>query len=159
VNGQNAAQPREKQIGANTYRVTPFGAWQATRIAAQLGSIVVKGVSTAAGLSTAMQAASGIDPDALETVLRAFADKSVVMQPEHKMAPRPLLGCFDQHFIGRLDEMIQWAQFAFEVNYGESIERGKVLFAGLLGLQLSQSPSTSETNGDSSESSPAEGTQ
>ncbi len=160
----------EKNIGGTRFVVKPFGAWQGMRVSTQLADVMSRaGFAALTGdkLGAALRASAGLDPAAVEAVVRQFAefttvyiDKPRTDGPGTVPVPFQLSAVFDDHFARRYDHLIDFVVFAFKVNYAESFERGKGLIGQLLGLKpLSQSPSTSEeSDGSSSESSQAGGT-
>jgi hypothetical protein len=164
-----AIEYREKRIGECTYRVTQFGAKQGrgllTRIVKLLGpslgallSSLAQGkhqeveAALAAGIGQGFyELAERLTEAEVGSVLDDFAKQTVLVLGDRE--PR-LSDMFDQHFAGRYDEMLGWAAFCLEVNFG-SFFAGSSSGAGLLArirTVLSASPSPSTSTGTSTAS-------
>lgn len=163
-----ATEVRERRIGSHTYRVTQFGAKQGRALFVRI--LKLAGPSLSAALSSIAQGKPGafeaviavglsqgfyefaarITEDEVGSVLDDCAKHTVVVIGEKE--PR-LSDIFDQHFAGRYDEMLSWAAFVLECNYGSFFVGSNG--AGLLSrfrAVLSASPSPSTSTGTSNAS-------
>lgn len=168
-----AIDTRERTIGEHTYRVTKFGAKQGrallVRIVKLTGpslgaalSALAKGnrgdveAAIAQGLSGGLyELAERLTEAEVGSVLDDFAKYTVVVIGEKE--PR-LSDVFDHHFAGCYDEMLAWAAFVLECNYGSFFAGANG--AGLLSrlrTVLSVSPSPSTSTGTSTGSQRAQG--
>jgi len=172
-------ESREKTIGGTCYRVLQLGAKDGRSMLVQLtkllGPALANGLSglgesKATEVESAMASALGnalhdlalrLDDREVAAILDKLAlSTELVLGADH--VPR-LDKVFDDHFAGKYDELLQWAAFALEVNFG-SFFGGSSGASGLLG-RLSQlmrsastSPITSSLSGTSTGSPPAGGT-
>lgn len=163
-------ETKDKQVGDCVYRVTQLGGKASRAVQLRLARAVAaalcsdKGIDLGAvwedakgfrfDLSAAFTAISAID---LEFVCDTFAEKTIVMLPDHgENAPKPikLLTIYDGHFGGsRQLEQWQWLLFAFEVNFGggfffEALARAKAA------KEVSKSASRPAPTGSSGVSAP-----
>lgn len=168
-------EPKDREIGEHTYRVTPFGCGKAMRMADAIKSAVAPALEaaiTGMGRSDAAMAAGLIAKmnfAAIYSIGADFAEHTKVLMGTNSSGqgvPVPLAKSFDAHFAGRLDELIEFVVFGFLVNYESSIARGKdlggrlkAMTAHLLPSDPSEaSPSPTTSTGPSNGSSSAGGT-
>jgi len=124
-------QTKEKKIGEHTYVVTQFGALVGKNVLFRLTTMIgpamagmLKGGLSAAGLCEAITVFSGTAKEAdFDWLCGPFASCSKVKQGLTTGASITLdladQTVFDDHFVGRYDEMIKWIAFAAEVNFGD----------------------------------------
>jgi len=105
---------KSKTIKDCTYEVTQLGAIKVRSLLTRLARILGSGggdMAKSLGLIT---------EEDMTYVCDAFAELTVVHQPDGK-APY-LKNCFDLHFAGKYDEMIQWLMFCLEINFGSFLD-------------------------------------
>jgi hypothetical protein len=157
----------EKTIGGHTYRVSQLGAKSGRimllRLIKLVGSGAAAGISSlgsgaAKSIEDLIARGSGdainellhrLDEGEVSSILDELAKHTSVVIVEGKESREPLLSdVFDIHFAGAYDEMLAWARFALEVNFGSffagSSGFGSAIKSLLLKVKsLSKSPDTS----------------
>ena len=119
----------EKKIGETTYRVTPFGARKGRSVLFLLSKLLggtlgalkdAEGGDVLAGISAALGAwalsAREEDFEAVCTALEGGSEFRMAVGADVAVW-QSLATHFDQHFVGKYDEMIGWIAFALEVNF------------------------------------------
>lgn len=142
---------QEKQIGANTYVVTQFGAKEGRKVLFRLVKMLgpfaaglVKGGFSGAAIGEAVGSfASGASEEDFDYLCEAFSGQTKVKLPVTATGatevPVPLVKLFDNHFRGHYGDMILWLVFAVEVNFASffgEIASGDPRLAGLLAAKV-----------------------
>lgn len=119
-------EPDVRDIEGLTYEVRALPTTQGLRLMTRLAKVLGDGVGAIVeggpAIGRAIPALLERIPDDLltETCVLLGARTTVVMSPQSK----PTLSgeFFEQHFAGRYHLLVQWLQFALEVNFGPLAE-------------------------------------
>ncbi len=135
-------ETQKKKLGPNTYVVTQFGArigrgvlFRLTTMIGPAAGGLLKGGLSEAGLAGALTAwSTTAKPEEFDWLCDQFASCSKVETPLSTGAAITLdladQSVFDDHFVGRYDEMIGWLAFAVSVNFSSFLfGKGGVLSA------------------------------
>ena len=141
-------EQKEKVIGQTTYRVTQFGAVQGRKVLARLAKLLVVAKSTdLAQLDLESE---------LDYLCETFAPYTEIQRLGDPKRPQ-LKDEFEEHFIGRYDEMLGWLLFALEVNFSSFFIGLTKQFEGYAALQKRWNSGSPTPTGGSGESSPTPG--
>lgn len=131
-------ETKDKEIGEVVYRVKQFGAKRGRqvlfRVSQMLGPTLAQ--ATEGDYAAAFKAfAETAKLEDFEWLCDTFADgTSVVLKTTNgNEVPQSLAKVYDEHFVGRYLEMLEWLVFAFEVNFGGFLEQ-----MGLVALRKNQ---------------------
>jgi hypothetical protein len=152
-----------RQIAEYGYQVTPFGAKRGLMIMTRLLNMIapaLRSVAQSAGdIAAVGELVASLSPDDVVALASDFAESTKVVLPVQSQAgtqyiTQPLGPLFDQHFVDRYDELVEFLVFATMTNFGKSIMRGKGLGPKLTEI-ASPYLSRATSNGSGSGSSPA----
>lgn len=143
----------ERTIDGVRYQVQQVGASLGAeimfRLARSFGAIL-------AGLNVGTLSVESLSPADFNWLLKTLIAGSKVGIVDEKGDGRERMAdlsfVFDEHFAGKYPQMLEWMQFALEVNFGPldaalgSLIRG----AGMLGSNSSRRPAATGGSGDSS---------
>ncbi len=139
-------QTLDKQIGDDVYIVNQLGALEGRKVLARLFQMFGGVVAGMAGpgktdlVGGFVSLANPITEDQPEFFCNTFAKFTQVRTPDGKT--RVLKDIFDDHFVGKYREMIEWLAFCLEVNFANFLA-GVGGFGDLFGSK--KEPSQSES--------------
>jgi hypothetical protein len=120
-----------KEIQGRRYTVNPLPAGKLIRVGADLAKMVgssLKGLNVVSAKEALKIAGTliadltaGLDGETLERSLRIIAEHTTVENEDG--APMELHKCFDKHFQGKPDALLEWGMWAIEVNFAPLFKR------------------------------------
>lgn len=135
-------KPVTKKIGKTTYRVTPLGAKQGCKVFTRLANLLGSGLKGAgpgmdrfAAFGTALESLKDSD---FEYFCDAFAPVTEFNTGDQRWPH--LSDFFDDHFAGNYLEMLEWLEFAVEVNFGDFFDAVKEKLAPRSTVDESSAP-------------------
>lgn len=140
-----------RTVGERTYEVTPLASTASIRVMTRMLKMAAPAFATVASLREAAQAlgmllaagCAGLDEEVLLFAATEFSKVTKVIDGDKKV---PLTSIFDEHFRGRVGDMMEWMNAAAEVTYGPlvSSSRGGKIVKALMAAKEALSAEESE---------------
>jgi hypothetical protein len=149
-------ETHKKEINGYTYAVTQMGALRARRVITrflQVAGGALAAISAAGGKAgrkeAVMAVVENISDENMEFFYREFAADTVVSIPDPGRPDREARlsydAAFDDVFVNRYADMIEWLLFAFEVNFGNFLLGGGDLMKKLAARFDTKAAATSDS--------------
>lgn len=143
-------EPQEKTIDGTKYRVAPLPASKGLAILTMITKVVGPSLVAAPSLAALAGGAAELfgdvcerlDEAQVERLSKAMAGHTLVEASPGKGGLVPLGDHFDLHFAGDYGAMLQWMQFALEVNYGGFFDAVRAKSSAAAPASVEPAPST-----------------